>query len=104
MIGRIANDKPFIVGAKCSYALSLADVGSLMLVINDDLGSNDGAGRRDNSGSLNVTLQLVQGAQTSPVPSGNNSTITGLGMGTPPVSSLGPPPTAPTIGFGLMGR
>ncbi len=104
LIGRIGNGQPFVVGANCSFQLGRADVGSLYLVINDDLGSKNGAGLRDNSGSLSVTLLLVQAGQTSTTPTNTNSTITGGGMGTPPVSSLGPPPRPPTVNFGPIRR
>ena len=102
LIGRIGNGKPFVVGANCSHQLGPSDVGPLYLVINDDLGGNNGTGLRDNSGSLSVTMLLGQSSgQTLPAPPNNNSTITGAGMGTQ-VSSLGPAPKAPTITFGQI--
>jgi tetratricopeptide (TPR) repeat protein len=58
LIGRIGNGRPFIVGANSSHTITNGESGTLYLVINDDLNGKRGKGVTDNSGRLDVTVNV----------------------------------------------
>lgn len=58
LIGRIGRQKPFVAGAHGTHRISRHEIGSLYLMINDDIAHSSGAGLSDNSGHLTVSVEF----------------------------------------------
>lgn len=58
LIGRIGRRKPFVAGAHGTHRIGRHEIGSLYLMINDDIPQSSGAGLSDNSGHLTVRVEF----------------------------------------------
>jgi hypothetical protein len=58
LIGKIGGQKPFVAGARGMHNVDRREVGSLYLMINDDVKHSLGMGLADNSGHLTVTVEF----------------------------------------------
>lgn len=58
LIGRIGRQKPFVAGAHGTHRIARHEIGSLYLMINDDIAQTAGAGLSDNSGHLTVRVEF----------------------------------------------
>lgn len=58
LIARIDRRKPFVAGAHGTHRIGRHEIGSLYLMINDDIAHSSGAGLSDNGGHLTVRVEF----------------------------------------------
>ena len=58
LIGKIGHRKPFVAGAHGTHRVKRGEMGSLYLMINDDVKQSAGSGLTDNGGHLTVRVEF----------------------------------------------